>query len=63
MPHTYKSFGQNMQCKTPHKLLMAQSHDFCFGIVFIVFVGKCNRGIIDGFDTIITDGYLMGVTT
>jgi hypothetical protein len=50
-----------MQCKTPHKLQMAQGHDFGFGIVFIVFVGKCDRGIIDGFGAVITNGYFVGI--
>jgi hypothetical protein len=41
---------------------MAQSHDFSFGIVFIVFVSKTNRCGTNGFDSVIADGYLMGVT-
>lgn len=63
MPYFYKAFGQNMLCKTPDELPMAELHAFLLPPLPIIFISKGGLLLLNSLNPMVADGYLVGIST
>jgi hypothetical protein len=61
MSYFDKTFGQNMQRKTPNKFLMSQCHLLFLHHHSVIFVIKVTLPV-NTFNSLVTNGDFMGVT-
>src|SRR5690606_12471198 len=62
MSYFYKTFGQNMQGKPTNKHLMGECHLLFQPVLFVIFVIKRHRFIVNGFDSVITDRNFVSIS-
>ena len=62
MPKLDKTFGQNMQRKSPNKLLMCQCHLFFSSRYSVILVSKSHILRINALDSMVANSDYMGVS-
>ena len=58
-----KTFGQNMQRKTPNKFLMSKRHLLFKSVLLVILVRKSHILSINTFNSVVPYGNFMGVTS